>query len=331
MNTESLGRLEKIDLRKVWGSEPAEFTPWLAKEENLELLGDTLGIELELKSKEENIGQYRADIVCKDTSDGSWVLIENQLEATNHPHLGQIITYAAGLDAVTVVWIAERFTEEHRAALDWLNEISGNNVRFFGLEIEVWKIGNSSKAPKFNIVSQPNDWTKDSVARISETELTDSKKLQLEFWRGFRDYALEKGKAIKPQKAQAQHWMNIALGSTGIHLDGIASLLDSKEGSYDGHELRAEVSIDDRNNAKAYYNELLKDKVAIETEVGESLTWYNPDNARVCRIYLRCSADLDDIGSRERQYSWLLAKLELLHKVFANRAKTAIRAVKDAK
>src|SRR6185312_8829511 len=105
-------------------------------------------------------GPLRADILCKDVGTDAWVLIENQLERTNHGHLGQLLTYAAGLDAVTIVWIAERFTEEHRAALDWLNERTDEKITFFGLEVELWQIGNSPVAPKFNIVSKPNDWAK---------------------------------------------------------------------------------------------------------------------------------------------------------------------------
>src|SRR5262249_33441872 len=153
-----LGRLERVGLREIWKNEAADFTPWLANEQNLKLLGDTLGIELHFEAQEKDVGPYRADILCRDTSDDSWVLIENQLSPTDHSHLGQILTYSAGLGAVSIVWIAERFTDEHRAALDWLNEISGENVQFFGLEIEVWRIGESARAPKFNVVAKPNDW-----------------------------------------------------------------------------------------------------------------------------------------------------------------------------
>src|SRR5882672_9937256 len=118
MSTPNLGRLRKVDLREAWSSENSDFTPWLAQEENLKLLGEAIGIELELEWQEKDVGPFRADILCKDTATDDWVLIENQLERTDHCHLGQLITYAAGLNAVTIVWIAERFTQEHRAALD---------------------------------------------------------------------------------------------------------------------------------------------------------------------------------------------------------------------
>ena len=142
-----LERLIKVRLG-VWEGEASDFTPWLADEENIGLLGETIRVELEVEAQEKNVGPFRADILCKDTVTDNWVLIENQLERTNHTHLGQLLTYAAGLGAVTVVWIAERFTDEHRAALDWLNEITDERFSFFGLEIELWRIGDSPMAPK---------------------------------------------------------------------------------------------------------------------------------------------------------------------------------------
>jgi hypothetical protein len=154
VSTISLGRLEAVDIRAVWTDEAREFTPWLAGEANLKLLGDTIGLDLELEAQEKQVGPFRADIPCKDTVTGAWVLIENQLERTDHTHLGQLMTYAAGLDAVTIVWIAERFTDEHRAALDWLNHVTNGTVNFFGLETQVWRIGDSAMAPKFNIVTR---------------------------------------------------------------------------------------------------------------------------------------------------------------------------------
>ncbi len=146
-------RLEKLDLRSFWKKEDTDFTPWLAREENIQLLSETIGLELEVKGQEENVGPFRADILCIDTTDNHFVLIENQLERTDHCHLGQLMTYAAGLDVVTVIWIAQRFTEEHRATLDWLNRITDNSINFFGIEIELYRINESVPAPMFNIVS----------------------------------------------------------------------------------------------------------------------------------------------------------------------------------
>ena len=154
MKSKELGRMEKVDLRSHWQREDTHFTPWLAREENLALLSEAIGIgELEVEATEAPVGDFRVDILCRNLEDDTRVVIENQLEATNHSHLGQLITYAAGLDAVTLVWVVERFKEEHRAALDWLNRFTGEEIHLFGLEIELWRIGDSLAAPKFNLVA----------------------------------------------------------------------------------------------------------------------------------------------------------------------------------
>jgi hypothetical protein len=197
MTKSNLGRLEKVELRGVWTSEARDFTPWLAQEENLALLGEVLEIELELESQETNVGPFRADILCKDTATGHWVLIENQIERTDHNHLGQLLTYAAGLKAVTIVWISAQFTDEHRAALDWLNEVTNSDVNFFGLEIELWKIGDSAIAPKFNVVSKPNEWF--STISLPPTP-TETSQLQLEFWTQFHDFMKSRESPLRLQK-----------------------------------------------------------------------------------------------------------------------------------
>ena len=137
-------------------------------------------------------------------------------ERTDHTHLGQLLTYAAGLKTVTIVWIAQRFTDEHRAALDWLNEVTGDEINFFGLEVELWRIGESAIAPKFNIVSKANEWTKGKAAtgHVSGDKGSDTKKLQLEYWQQFRDYVTENSSVMKPQKPAPCHWMNFSIGTS---------------------------------------------------------------------------------------------------------------------
>lgn len=171
------GKLERVDLRDIWGHEASGFTPWLARDENLAELGQTIGVKLELVGQERDIGPFRADILCKDSLTQNYVIIKSQLENTNNTHLGQILTYAAGLGAKTVVWVAKQFTEEHRAALDWLNNISKEDFEFFALEIELWRIGESPAAPKFNVVSKPNEWQRvvieTSMAPVLEEEIQE--------------------------------------------------------------------------------------------------------------------------------------------------------------
>jgi hypothetical protein len=316
--SKSLGRLKRVSLREVWEDEANDFTPWLAEEENIALLRDTIGIDLEVEAQEKEVGPFRADILCKDTATSNWVLIENQLEKTDHTHLGQLMTYGAGLQAVTIVWIAARFTEEHRAALDWLNEITDERFNFFGLEIELWRIGESPIAPKFNVVCKPNDWSKTVAAGAAS--LTESKQLQVNFWSGFREFVQEHGKRIKATKPLPQNWMNIALGRSGFRLAAVASLYDSAAETFDSHELRAEVVLDSPNS-KADFAKLENEKATIETELGEPLTWHNPEGVRMCRIYPRKTVILTDRSQWPEYDAWLLDKLEALHRVFAPRVK----------
>lgn len=323
MNGDNLGRLERVDLRTAWMSESGDFTPWLAEGGNIELLSKTIGIDLEVEAQEKNVGPFRADILCKDTANGNWVLIENQLEQTDHTHMGQLITYAAGLNAVTIVWIAQRIREEHRAALDWLNEMTGEEILFFGLEVELWRIGNSPCAPKFNIVSSPNDWTKQVYQAKKTAEnaaLTPAKETQVAFWQAFRDYIGVHGASFNTTKALPQHWMNISIGRVGFKQNGIASLWDSQNNTSDNHEVRAEVELND-DNSKVYYAQLLAMKEQIEAEVGEPLIWESKEGNKSCRIYLRREADLKDRDRWGEYHGWLKEKLEKQRKAFADRIK----------
>ncbi len=310
--TTSLGRLEQVDLRQVWQSEPGEFTPWLAQEANISLLADTLGMELELEAQEKDVGPFRADIVCKDTADGTRVVIENQLEKTDHTHLGQLMTYAAGLDAVTVVWIAERFTDEHRAALDWLNEVTRDNVSFFGLEIELWRIGNSPVAPKFNIVSKPNDWTKGGGAGGGGGGvITATKQLQQDYWKAFREVLVQRKSTLKPQKAQPQHWLNVSIGRANFHM---ATTVNTSE-----ERIAVELYMQGPS-AKNSFRLLEADKVEIEKQFGQSLDWRELPNKEASRILLvRPNSSIKDPTLWPAQHNWLADQLERFNLVFRSR------------
>ena len=318
MTDRSLGRLVKLNLREAWRDEARDFTPWLAQESNLKLLSEALGIELELKSQEEPVGPFSADILCQ-TGDGSWIVIENQLERTDHTHLGQIITYASGLDAVTVVWIASTFTEEHRAAIDWLNQITDQDHNFIGLEIELWRIGDSPMAPKFNIVSKPNDWTR-SIQTAATGQYTDTQKMQLEYWTQFR--ATTNGKThLKLHKAQPSNYLTASVGRGGVLLLFVVSTWDPVTNGYTDPYIRAEINLEGMD-AKELFAKLVAMRSEIETEVGEELVWYNPENARNCRIWIMKKAALTDRLTWPEQHAWLLEKGELLHRVFTKRLKS---------
>ena len=305
MNKPELGKLEKVELRGYWTDESRDFTPWLATVENIRLLGEAIDLDLAVEAQEKEVGPFQADILCKDLADNSWVLIENQLEQTDHTHLGQLLTYASGLRAATIIWIASRFRNEHRAALDWLNEITDENFAFFGIEIELWRIGTSPSAPRFSIVCKPNDWSK-SVQGSKEGGLTEAKQMQLAFWVAFKEY-LENNSQIRCAKPAAQHWMNHPLGRGGFRLSSVASTYDSEANQYGG-ELRVELVLDG-DDSKAYFEQLRVQRQQIENELGEPATWHNPPDARMCRIYTRRSVPISDRARWPEYHEWLGGKL----------------------
>lgn len=223
MSEKPVGRLQRVALRELWKSESADFTPWLGQEENIALLSEALGMELTVEGVEEAVGSFSADIVCSNTADHSKVLIENQLERTDHTHLGQILTYAAGLDAVTIVWIARNFTDEHRAALDWLNRVTEEGFNFFGLEVELWRIGDSPVAPKFNVVARPNEWTR-TVRELGEKGA--AQRNWVEYWTSFAEFVARKGGPIKPPRPSPSYWVGWGLGRTGFSLVALVAFRD---------------------------------------------------------------------------------------------------------
>ncbi|HYR08015.1 MAG TPA: DUF4268 domain-containing protein, partial [Longimicrobium sp.] len=228
--------------------------------------------------------------------------------------------YAAGLKVVTVVWIANPFTEEHRAALDWLNEITDSRINFFGLEVELWRIGDSPVAPKFNVVSKPNNWSKTVAEGAARVDLTVAKELQLEFWTRFRELVLRRGSTIRPTKPLPQHWMNIAIGRSGFGLSAVASLWDSESGSYERNEVRAEFAIT-ADPAHGYFSRVAAEKDGIEQELGYNLVWHNPPGIRSARVFVRRAADLRDRETWPELHEWLLSRLEELYRVFQPRVK----------
>lgn len=315
MSQDNLGRLKRVDLRDVWQNEAGNFTPWLAGEENLLLIGDTIGLELELEAQEKSVGPFRADLLCKDTATDSWVLIENQLEKTDHRHLGQLLTYAAGLSAVTIVWIAQHFQDDHRAALDWLNESMGSDINFFGLEIELWRIGNSQAAPRFNVVSQPNDWVKSlaSAARSATEELSPLQRLQLEYWTRLREYMLENGTKVEPRQPPAGRWMGFAVGRAGF---SIAASSIFKDGRI------AVGLVTNGQDAKIHFKLLESEREEIESEIGEALDWQEQPNRKESRILLyHPQANPNNRSDWERQHAWIAQQLETFDSAFRKRVK----------
>lgn len=308
---QKLGRIDAVDLRDVWTSEDKHFTPWLAQPENLELLGVALGIDLQLEAQEKDVGPFRADLLCKNTAEeDSWVVIENQIEKTDHKHLGQLLTYACGLHAKTVVWISAEFTEEHRAAIDWLNRIANRSVQFFGIEVELWKIGDSPAAPRFNVVSKPNEWeaiVDDAKEAISAEEGNRSQKLRIRYWTAFREYLREKHSSLRPQKPSRDHWYSFGIGTSRAHT---AALLITRD-----NNIAVELTMN-AQDAKGVFHDLYEQKEAIEKAVGEPLDWREMPDKKASRVVLFKSADGYKEETWPEQFAWLREKLELFDKAF---------------
>jgi len=312
---QKLGKLSKVDLRELWRGEASDFTPWLAQEENIKLLGEEIDIELEVQGQEERVGPFRADILCKDTVTDKFVLIENQLEKTDHNHLGQLLTYTAGLDVHTIIWIAKNFTEEHRAALDWLNRVTSDEINFFGIEIEAYRIGNSDPAPMFNIVAKPNDWSKTiRRAAISEDKLTERNLLLNEYWEGLKEYLETTKSFLKSQTPSFRNWTSYPMGSSQFHMSVYANMKKDKQ---IGISLRMKGANTKENFMKLkskYFDELAK-------IFGNEIEWYETDSGKRGVVNLIYRIDPSIKEDWKNQYKWLKENTEKFYMFFSSKIK----------
>lgn len=301
-----LGTIKKVPLRKIWNNEAYDFTPWLS--ENLEELGQAIGLELEFEGKEVPVGPYSADILAKDAGTDQYVVIENQLEKTNHDHLGKCITYASVLDASAVIWVASHFTDEHKKALEWLNDHTSDNVSFYGVVVELWQIDDSKPAIRLNVVSEPNEIVRQAVKNKQQGELTETKKRQLEFWTEFRESLASTGEIRSIQSAGPKYWFDVALGKSGIHL--------SNTFNTDSDELGIRVYIGNKN-ADEWLPHFEHNKEAIESELGYKLQWNpNPEN-RDKVIVVTKKFNLHDESERTKAISWMVMETLKFRRIFS--------------
>lgn len=311
MKLDNLGTLDAVDLKDVCTDEAGEFTPWLAKPENLARLAKELDMELELEGVEVPVGPYRADIVATDNMSNDRVIIENQLDKTNHDHLGKIITYSSGLGAKVIIWIAREFTEEHRKALDFLNENANPKMRFYGVEIALFRIGNSPPAPSFRIVSNPNVFG--SSGSGGGEGFTEAMSLYLDFWTAFKEHCVNTGTSLSLRKARPQHWYSIAVGRSKFQISLTASTMYKRIG--------CEIYMRGRH-AKQSFHLLQREKKAIETLTGE-LDWQELPDGKDCRIVLfRTGVDPTDRANWKDAFDWLKTQAETFHKAFSQRIKS---------
>lgn len=299
-----LGKMERVELRVAWEDEAQNFTPWLAQAENLRLLGEALGMDLVLEGTERPVGAYHADILAKDSDTNGNVIIENQLEKTNHDHLGKLITYASGFDALAVVWIAREFSDEHRRALDWLNDRAGEKVAFFGVQVELWSVDGSAPAPKFNVVSRPNSWVQDLANTFRD--VSGAKALQLEFWGAFIEYAKSKSSFLKFRKPRPQHWYNIGIGWSGGH---VTLTVHTKERNvYCGFYIP---------RSKQAFAALKEKKKDIEQKLGSGVEWDDMPNRKASWFGEGRTGDIKERSEWPALFAWLKERAEAYHRVLA--------------
>ena len=299
-----LGKLEHVNLRKQWPDEAKNFTPWLSSEEGLTLLGEAIGMELELEATEVTVGHYRADIVAKDTLSNQYVVIENQLESTNHDHIGKLFTYAASFNASVLIWIAGKHREEHRQAIDWFNEITFENVDFYGIEVELLKIGNSSLAPNIKIVSKPNESTRS--IRAEKAKITEGGSLKVEWWTSFNEYIDDHALDVQKRKPHVYHWYDIAIGKSGVRLSLKVRFIR-------GVAISCEVYIDD---SKDMFHSFYKKKDQIESIIGEKLEWHELPEAKASKIVLSYKIDPNAKDNRNKCFKWYADTLANFRKAF---------------
>lgn len=314
-----LGTFERVPLKEAWPSEDGNFTPWLAQAETISLLGDALNLELEVEAVEHWVGSFRADILARaiDETDHR-VIIENQFGRTNHGHLGQILTYLAGIEgAKTVVWIAETIQADHRAAIDWLNANTTEEFSFFAIEIELWRIGSSPPAPRFNVIASPNDWTKTArtaARQVGETALAERHHIRLAYWASFSEYLKEKGSTFRIRRPNKDHWFSFGIGKAGFHIN--ATISTDKERV--GVELYAPKDIE-----KTAFHALYAQKATIEKEFGEPLEWQELPGKKATRIAIyKHGVDPSDEKQIAELHTWMLAKMDRFRMVFATRIKS---------
>ena len=292
----TLSRLEEIhDLRTVWPHEALDFTPWLSQEENISLLADTLGLDITVEEIESCVGDFNVDIFASETGTDRTIIIENQLEDTDHDHLGKLITYASGKSADVIVWIVKRAREEHRAAIEWLNNHTDENIGFFLCEIKLFRIGSSEPAVKFEVVERPNDWTKE-VKKATFTN--DGQQLRYDYWAAFQDYAFQNTRfshSFRRRKPSKDYWMSFSIGSSECHIE--ASQIHKR------NELSVELYI---NQDKDLFRSLYDMRETVEAEAGLSFDWRELPNKKASRIVVHKSVTFDDRAQWAEHFDWMI-------------------------
>ena len=298
-----LSKLKKVNLRSVWAHEAHDFTKWLAEEENLNILSDEIGIDITLLQTEANVGNFNVDILAEEDVTKNKIIIENQLEITNHDHLGKLITYAAGYDAKAIIWIVKDVRDEHKQAIEWLNKVTDDQTGFFLIRIELWQIEDSTPAPKFEVIIRPNEWAKTIKTTSSNKNLTDTKVQQLEFWNKFVDYCKNTNSELRLRTPRPQHWYDFSMGSSDAH---IGLTMNTRE-----NLIGCEVYIA-RN--KSLFEYLQSRSTEIEAQINNQIEWIDASVAARIKISKKVNAIFGD--NQNDIFEWYKTNVMLFQKTF---------------
>ena len=300
---EALGKLTKVDVRKIWEHEARDFSAWLFKDENLTLLSEELGIEIEPIGTEESSGRFRVDILAKEANSGDFIIIENQLEPTNHDHLGKVITYAAGYDAKYLIWIVKDVLDEHTKAIEWLNQHLDDSISCFLIKIEVWQIGDSKPAPRFEVVSLKNNWAATLKKSIVSTEISARGLRQQEYWKLLGENFKSRDKNMRVQTPLPQHWLNFSLGSSLCHPYLTVNTRDNF------------VSCDLWTSDKDFLGFLQSREEDLDKELDLDFTWWEANKSGGIRAKLHV-ADVFDAAEHLTTFDWLYNTVRSYQAVF---------------
>jgi hypothetical protein len=302
-----LGRLANVEPRAIWAHEALHFTPWLTQPDNIALLGEAIGIQIEPEATEVSVGGFSADIVARDLFDGTRILIENQLEPTDHTHLGQLLTYLAGLEARTVVWISRKLRDEHRAAMEWLNACTDDRFRFFAVEIELWRIGESMPAPRFSVLVKPNDWVRRERAQLRASEPTEDGARALGYWSAFAAWLGANAPEIQRESPSRTRTMWLTLPQDGL----VVSVNRTISG------LIAFVRPANRASATAAFEAAQAALIACEERLRTALG-QSASRSKDGGVAARRSCDVDNEADWPAQFAWVLDQYRRLAGALAN-------------
>jgi hypothetical protein len=269
----SIGKLENVPLRELWKHEEHNFSIWL--EDNIDVLSEALDTSLSVVQREESVGQFKVDLVAEN-GDGDLVIIENQLEPTNHDHLGKILTYLTNLEAKSAIWITSDPRPEHMRAVAWLNESTSDDISFYIVCLAAYRIGDSDPAPLFTVIVAPSAESKDIGRR--KGELAERHVLRMKFWEQLLPRAIEKGVKLHAHRSPSKNdYISVGAGKSGLSFNYWVLIKERT-----GVDLYIDTNDKERN--KTIFDKLYSTRDSIESNFGNALQWQRLDDRRASRI-----------------------------------------------